>query len=150
MPSRRFHEWSADTYGSSREVNYFIDWPVKFLGKRHRIFFHTPFEAIVIGYLIDGARGAQEGYRHQFFDKAASADPMVKIMFEFIARMKPQSRGIRLSNERPVFPAQYEVVPVYEGVTVYQGVVDEKKAAIKRNVKVITAVLQIIAVLLMD
>lgn len=67
MPSRRFHDWDADTFGYSREVNRMVDFPVKWMGRAHRKLFHTPAEAMLIGYLVDGWDGVRGGLRHITF-----------------------------------------------------------------------------------
>jgi hypothetical protein len=52
MPSRKI------LIGYSCEhVHYLLDYPYKFLGKKHRILFHDPLSAMIIGYLVEGDKG---------------------------------------------------------------------------------------------
>ncbi|HLC39358.1 MAG TPA: hypothetical protein VJJ76_00565 [archaeon] len=74
MPSREIHRLISKIltgYGCDR-THAAIDWPVKYLGNRHRIFFHDPLSAAVIGYLQDGERGAVSGVAHIVTDYVVS------------------------------------------------------------------------------
>jgi hypothetical protein len=66
VPSRKVHERiSKILVGSSCEhVHYLLDFPYKFLGKKHRILFHDPISAILIGYLIEGYKGVISALAH--------------------------------------------------------------------------------------
>ena len=59
MPSRRVHKKlsriiSGDDCERTHEL---IDYPYRFLGRKHRILFHDPISASVIGYISDGYKG---------------------------------------------------------------------------------------------
>jgi len=71
MPERIVHKKiSKLLLGSSCERTHkAIDYPVKYLGKKHRILFHDPISAMVIGFLFDGYEGAASGLLHIVADR---------------------------------------------------------------------------------
>jgi hypothetical protein len=66
MPSRNTHKLiSRYITGESCELTHVImDYPVKYLRNRHRILFHDPVTALVIGILADGYKGGASGLLH--------------------------------------------------------------------------------------
>jgi len=66
VPSRKTHEKISKILvgDSCKNVHYLIDWPYKFLGKKHRILFHDPISGIIIGYLTGGEKGIVSALAH--------------------------------------------------------------------------------------
>jgi len=66
MPSREFHKAVSKylTGESCENTHRIIDYPVRYLGKRHQILFHDTVSAIVIGSFSDGYKGAVSGLLH--------------------------------------------------------------------------------------
>jgi hypothetical protein len=91
MPNRRFHRYSSRLiFGKSYdEVHKTLDAPVKYLGRRHRVLYHDPAEAALIGYRIAGLEGAMAALMHVTVDRACSRD---KNLLSTIRKLK-QSRG---------------------------------------------------------
>ncbi len=87
MPSREVHNKLAKILGYDKQVDRLIDLPVKWLGRKHRILFHTPEEAATIGMTIDGIKGAYGGIMHVEVDRAASADKNLRDILELWARI---------------------------------------------------------------
>ena len=101
MPSGRVHRLDAKSSGYSNKVNEVIDGPYKWLGGKHRILFHDPFSAMVIGHAIDPDGGALGGLRHIMLDKAASGNRAFKEALEMMAATSTSTRKIRVTWERP-------------------------------------------------
>ena len=150
MPSRRVHDYDADTNGYSREVNRMIDFPVKWMGPSHRDLFHTPEEAMLIGYFVDGWDGAIGGLRHIALDELGSSDKVIKGFLELLARMKPRSRGIKLKWSRPEEAKIYQGIPVYE--TKVRGLVVSHEEIFRREItqSIKTLLFLVIALWLME
>lgn len=87
MPSGAVHGYLREITGHSDEVDRQIDLPYLFLGPKHRVFHHTPQEAAVGGFMIDGVRGALGGLLHVAADEAMSDDRQLKAMFELVSRV---------------------------------------------------------------
>jgi len=68
MAPGKTHRLDAKLHGYNPMVNVMIDFPVRFYDSAHRRFFHTPAEAMAIGYAVDGIAGAIGGVRHLWFD----------------------------------------------------------------------------------
>ncbi|RLJ01898.1 MAG: hypothetical protein DRP10_02910 [Candidatus Aenigmatarchaeota archaeon] len=69
MPNRREHEKiSKILLGKTcTKTHQMMDYPAKYLGKKHRKFFHNnPLEAMAIGQIADG--DAMCGYLHYKLD----------------------------------------------------------------------------------
>jgi len=74
MPSREVHRLISrflTGYDCDR-THAAIDWPYKYLGRKHRIFFHDPLSAMMIGYLRDGEKGVVSGLAHIVTDYVVS------------------------------------------------------------------------------
>ncbi len=71
MPSRRVHEFfDRLVFGKTHpEVHRRLDGPSRLLGKKHRMFFHDPVSAAIVGYCIDGEEGALSALLHLLVDK---------------------------------------------------------------------------------
>ena len=124
MPSSRAHDADADKTGYSRLVNRIIDLPYAWLGRGHRVLFHTPFEAALIGYIVDGPKGAKGGLRHFVIDRLASEDRTLKAYIELSARMnKPKTGTIRVNLDPPVRKYVGKLVRRYTAVPKYDAVV---------------------------
>ncbi|MEM5869681.1 MAG: hypothetical protein QXR09_00735 [Candidatus Aenigmatarchaeota archaeon] len=65
---------------SCEKTNKVIDYPVKFLGRKHRILFHDPLSALIIGIAYDGVEGAVSGLLHIAVDKICSRYHVEKIL----------------------------------------------------------------------
>jgi hypothetical protein len=85
MPSSRTHReitkilLGKDCIGTNRAIDY----PVKFFGRGHRVLFHDPLSAAVIGYILDGYDGAAAGILHLAADKICSKYPIVKKILDY-------------------------------------------------------------------
>ena len=66
MPSREVHKIISKiiTGYDCDKTHAAIDWPVKYLGRNHRILFHDPISAFIIGYFCNGPEGAASGIAH--------------------------------------------------------------------------------------
>jgi hypothetical protein len=71
MPSRRVHtKLSEALLGDGCNATHaVIDYPYRFLGRRHRILFHDPLSAMLLGYLADGKKGVVSALMHLVEDK---------------------------------------------------------------------------------
>ncbi len=74
MPERRVHNhFTKRILGKTYdEVHAALDFPVKFLGRRHRVLFHDRAEAALIGYGIAGVEGALAAQWHVILDELCS------------------------------------------------------------------------------
>ena len=93
MPDREVHRYTSKLLlgESYDEVHSVLDGPVKQLGRRHRVLYHDPVEAALIGYKIAGLEGALAALVHVTVDRACSRDKKLESM---IKKLK-QSRGRR-------------------------------------------------------
>jgi len=66
MPSRDSHKKiSRYVTGDSCDLTHaIIDYPVRYLGRKHQILFHDPLSAFLIGFFADGYNGAISGLLH--------------------------------------------------------------------------------------
>ncbi|MEM7826517.1 MAG: hypothetical protein QW451_02730, partial [Candidatus Aenigmatarchaeota archaeon] len=62
----------------------FIDYPVKMLGRNHRILFHDPISALSIGFGCDGLEGVVSAYLHLVVDYYCSKYPVIKKIIEYL------------------------------------------------------------------
>ncbi len=71
MPERYVHEKISRILLGKKysEVHKIIDYPVKYLGRKHRILFHDILTASLIGFSIYGYNGALAGILHLITDK---------------------------------------------------------------------------------
>jgi len=85
MPSNRTHaKISKILIGKEcRKTNKIMDYPVRFLGKGHRILFHDVLSAASIGYISDGYDGVYSGILHLGVDAVCSKYPAIKKMLEY-------------------------------------------------------------------
>jgi hypothetical protein len=74
MPDRRTHKLISKliTGYECDKTHSVIDYPVRYLRKDHRILFHDPFSAFLIGYLCNGPEGAVSGIAHVVTDYLVS------------------------------------------------------------------------------
>jgi hypothetical protein len=86
MPSRYKHKkLSKILVGYSCERTHkIIDYPVRFLGKKHRIFFHDPTSALIIGFLSDGLNGSISALAHIALDEAYSKNKLFKQFIDYL------------------------------------------------------------------
>jgi hypothetical protein len=61
-----------------------MDYPARFLGKKHRILFHDPLSALVIGFVSEGYAGALSGLLHLATDKYCSKYKTVEKLTEYL------------------------------------------------------------------
>lgn len=66
MPSRDSHKKiSRYVTGESCNLTHaIIDYPVRYLGRKHQVLFHDPLSALLIGLFADGYSGAISGLLH--------------------------------------------------------------------------------------
>ena len=70
MPSRKVHE-ALDmlVFGKKHtRVHRALDMPSMWLGERHRVLFHDPVSALIIGSALDGSEGALSALLHIYLD----------------------------------------------------------------------------------
>jgi hypothetical protein len=92
MTSGDAHKWDSKRLGYNKKVNEIIDLPYAWLGNKHRVLFHTPMEAMMIGYMLGGVQGAMGGLSHLTLDSIK--DKQTKTLIEMVARMKtPKKTG---------------------------------------------------------
>ena len=86
MPSRRVHKkMSKILSGKNCELTHKImDYPARFLGKKHRTFFHDPFSIILIGYLTNGLEGIYSGFLHLATDRICSKYSIAKKLIDYL------------------------------------------------------------------
>jgi len=60
-----------------------MDYPARFLGRKHRILFHDPLSAVLIGILCDGRNGVYSAFIHLALDKY-SDNEFVKRFLEYL------------------------------------------------------------------
>lgn len=70
MPNRSTHDKISRflVEDPCDQVHYVMDYPSRFLGRGHRILFHDPITAILIGYSLKGERGAVSAISHILTD----------------------------------------------------------------------------------
>ncbi len=88
MPNHPAHKYFEKTIlgRSYSAVHKAIDAPVKFLGKKHRVFFHSPLEAAIISTIICG--DARPGLLHVVLDKDCTRDKTFKKIIQILAKRK--------------------------------------------------------------
>ena len=66
MPNREVHKLISKliTGYDCEKTHAIIDWPTKYLGRNHRVLFHDPISASLIGYFCDGPEGTISGLAH--------------------------------------------------------------------------------------
>lgn len=74
MPNRNIHKKisKAIVDDSCEKVHYLIDFPYKFLGNKHRMLFHDPISAVIIGYIIGREKGVISALTHMITDYSLS------------------------------------------------------------------------------
>jgi len=70
MPSREIHKMISRllTGYECDKTHAALDWPAKYLGRGHRILFHDPISAFLLGYICNGPEGAVSGVAHILTD----------------------------------------------------------------------------------
>jgi len=94
MPDREIHRYISTLFtGKSHdEIHKVLDGPVKFLGRKHRVLFHNPTEAAMIGYRLAGVEGALVALMHVTVDQVCSRDKKLERMMR---KMRHESRRRR-------------------------------------------------------
>lgn len=74
MPSREIHRLISKiiTGYECDKTHAALDWPVKYLAGHHRILFHDPLSAFIIGYISNGPEGAISALAHIATDYAVT------------------------------------------------------------------------------
>lgn len=74
MPSREVHKLISKliTGYECDKTHAALDWPAKYLAGNHRILFHDPISAFIIGYLNNGPEGAVSALAHIATDYAVT------------------------------------------------------------------------------
>lgn len=74
MPSREVHRLISRiiTGYDCDKTHAVIDLPFRYLGRGHRVLFHDPVSAALIGYLCDREQGAISGIAHIVTDYVVS------------------------------------------------------------------------------
>ena len=66
-----------------------IDYPYRFLGRKHRILLHDPLSAALVGYFMDGYKGVASALLHLAEDeylKPRYVKPLIKIV-DFVEKV---------------------------------------------------------------
>jgi hypothetical protein len=111
MPSRRVHNYTCKLIlGKSFDgVHAAMDLPVKWLGRRHRIMYHTPFEAAMIARRVSSdPRAVSAAMLHLRYDEMCSKDPKLRQMLEDMARRS--ARATHRDVQRPQFVSSYRTI----------------------------------------
>ena len=109
MPNGPIHEyWSIKQSGlpCSRTHRAIDSWS-QVIGSKHRIYFHTPLEAMIVADLVDGPHCRVAALNHLAIDQIYD-DPDSKIFFEIS----------RLTDTAPVTPdpdSPHETVRAFMG-----------------------------------
>jgi hypothetical protein len=84
MPERRVHNYTTKLLlgRTFDEVHKALDGPVKFLGRKHRVLYHEPAEAALIGYRIAGCEGALAALLHVAVDEMCSHDKKLNALIK--------------------------------------------------------------------
>ena len=84
MPSRYLHKKISKilTEKECERTHGRIDYPVKFLGRGHRILFHDPLSALIIGFLTEGEGGVYAGLSHVALDYCCTKAPILKYLLK--------------------------------------------------------------------
>jgi hypothetical protein len=66
MPGREVHKKLSEALldDDCDSTHAAIDYPFRFLGRRHRILFHDPISSAVLGYMADGYKGVVSAMMH--------------------------------------------------------------------------------------
>jgi hypothetical protein len=86
VPSRYTHRKISKilTGKSCESTHNLIDYPVRFLGKKHRILFHDPISALAIGFLSDGLKGSISALAHLALDEAYSKNKLLRQLIDYL------------------------------------------------------------------
>ena len=85
MPDRATHKkFSKLLLGDDCNATHAaIDYPFRFLGRKHRVLFHDPLSAVLIGYFMDDYKGVASAVLHLAADeylKPRRAKPLMKVL----------------------------------------------------------------------
>lgn len=96
MPNRRLHRYTSQLlFGKSFDsIHQILDAPVKILGRRHRILFHDPVEAALIGYRLGGTEAAEAALLHVIVDRVFSENKKLGEMFRKALNRKSHASNI--------------------------------------------------------
>jgi len=89
MPSRKVHEYLSKLFFGKPygKIHRVLDFPSKWLGRKHRILFHDMFSASLIGMGIsDDPMAPYVAQYHVIFDEICSEDRDFKIWLEINAQ----------------------------------------------------------------
>jgi len=86
MPSNHTHKKISKLLlgKNCRLTHEIIDYPVRFLGEKHRVLFHDPVSAAVIGYVTNGPEGVYSGLLHLAADRICSKYKIVEKLIEYL------------------------------------------------------------------
>jgi hypothetical protein len=86
MPSGYMHKKISKFFlgKTCEKTNKIIDYPVRFLGKKHRVLFHDPLSAMAIGYFTNGSDGVYSGLLHLAVDRICSEYKIVKKLLDLL------------------------------------------------------------------
>lgn len=98
MPSRYIHKQISKILVKKEcdRTHKIIDYPVKFLKAKHRILFHDPLSAMIIGFLADGRKGVYAGLLHMATDYCCSEHRILKYAVETVVYMKKEAEKLFL------------------------------------------------------
>jgi hypothetical protein len=116
------HKLDSELLGYNNLVNILIDWPVRLLGPRHRIYFHTLTEVIIIGFIVDGWDGVRGGISHLILDDMLSPEDCQMIMNVFYqynllqhaTQTNTTAESKHENKEKPLVAEAVKVTPIPE------------------------------------
>ncbi len=97
MPDRTAHKkFSKLLLGDDCNATHAaIDYPYRFLGRRHRVLFHDPLSAAFIGYFMDGYKGLASALLHLAADKYLKPRH-AKVLVRFLNYIEKAVRNYKL------------------------------------------------------
>jgi len=87
MPQRKVHNTlNRMLFGRDfNQLNKVLDSAHKVLGTRHRIVFHHPVQAAIVGYSMYGEEGALAALLHSITDEATTRNKYLKHLLEMLS-----------------------------------------------------------------
>jgi hypothetical protein len=90
VPERYLHEKISELITGKKcsLTHKIIDYPVRYLGRKHRILFHDLFSVMIIGILSDGYEGFLSGILHLITDYYINSKFKKKIAIQGLKLLK--------------------------------------------------------------
>ena len=91
-----------------------MDWPYRFLGRRHRILLHDPVTAVVLARRVypGDEDAAMAALMHIAVDRLCSSSPFfdqkLKLFAKAARKKRKKTRRRRAQSKRPLLPLEWE------------------------------------------